>query len=218
MFNMLAQSDLFIFYDDAQFTRQSWQTRNRIKTKNGVKWISIGIDRRYKLGMPIRQVSVNHRENWVDHNLNQIRDAYRQARYFEQYFPILEDFLRTKSDLLVDYTAGSVRLLADLLAINAHFAFSSSFNITESRGAQKVLDICLAAGADEYFDGASGRELYEVDFFARHGVKIHFHEYEHPVYTQLHGEFISHLSAIDLLFNEGPNALTILRGGGRNKF
>jgi len=118
----------------------------------------------------------------------------------------------------MDYTAGSVRLIADLLGIDVRFQYASSFNITRSRGAEKVVDICLAAGATEYLDGVSGRKLYDQEFFSRKGVKIYFHEYNHPVYRQLHGEFVSHLSVIDLLFNEGLNSLAILRSGGKNNF
>ena len=219
MFDMMSQCDLFIFYDDAQYSKQSWQSRNRIKTPNGMKWLSISIDRDYKLCTAVSKIRVNHQTGWVERNLAQIKEAYRKAPYFSDYFPTLSDFLlKTRSEWLTRYTAGSVKLIADILGIKTKCEYSSSFNITKSHGAQKVVDICLAVGADEYLDGASGRELYAPDFFSSQGIKIYFHDYEHPVYRQLHGEFISHLSVVDLLFNEGPDSLQILQSGGRNEF
>ena len=40
-FDMLLQADLFVFYDDVQYTKDDWRNRNRIKTKDGPQWLTI---------------------------------------------------------------------------------------------------------------------------------------------------------------------------------
>jgi len=84
LFNMMSLCDTFIFYDDAQYSRDSrsgWDARNRIKTPYGVKWISISIDRHYKLGRPICEIKVNQQVKWRERQLNQLREAYKKAPY-----------------------------------------------------------------------------------------------------------------------------------------
>jgi len=213
LFDMMDQSELFIFYDDAQYSRGGWQSRNRIKSANGVIWLSVGIDRSYKLGEKINAIKVNHASGWVEKNLNQLYDSYHQAPHFEEYFPIVSKFLNSKFDRLLDYSVGSIELVRKILGIDKKIIFASQLGITGSRGRQKVVDICLKAGANEYLDGATGKELYDPDFFSKQGIGINFHEYNHPVYGQLYGDFVSHLSVLDLLFNEGDKSLSIIRSG-----
>lgn len=217
-FDMMSRCDKFIFYDDAQYSRGGWQSRNRIKIYNGVKWLSVGIDRSYKFGTKISEIKTKNSTGWIEKNLAQIKEAYRKAPFFDKYFGVISDFLNRKFPFLTDYTSGSIRLMAEVLGIDTKFEYSSLYNIMDSGGAQKVIDICKKVGADEYFDGASGREMYEPEFFLKNGIKMYFHEYEHPRYNQLYGEFVSHLSVLDLLLNEGPNSLNILRSGGKNQF
>ena len=213
LFDMMDQCDLFIFYDDAQYSKGGWQSRNRIKSYNGVRWLSVGIDRSYRLGEKISAVKVNHAAGWVEKNLNQLEESYREAAYFSQYYPVVSEFMNSKFDRLIDYSAGSIRLMAGILGLKTKMMFSSEFNILGSRGSQKVVDICLASGADTYLDGATGKDLYDPDFFSNRGINIYFHEYSHPVYRQLYGEFVSHLSVLDLLFNEGERSMEIIRRG-----
>jgi len=218
MFDMMSRVDKFIFYDDAQYSKQGWQTRNRIKSYNGVTWLTININKKYKLGTPVSEIRVSHQTGWRVHNLDQIKEAYRKAEYFNEYYPLITNFLKDKHEKLMDYSVGSIKLVADILGIDVEIEFSSKYNISSSRGPQKVVDICLAAGGNEYFDGSSGQEMYDRAFFLNRGIAIHFHDYEHPKYRQLHGEFVSHMSVLDLLLNEGPNSLEILRSGGKNNF
>ena len=65
-------------------------------------------------------------------------------------------------------------------------------------------------GADVYLTGDAAANYLDMRAFDEHGVRVHFHEYHHPEYEQLHGPFIPFLSVIDLLFNCGPDSLSIL--------
>src|SRR5690606_10151511 len=40
-FDIINMVDLFIFYDDVQYTKRDWRNRNRIKTRDGIKWLTV---------------------------------------------------------------------------------------------------------------------------------------------------------------------------------
>lgn len=214
MFDMMDQCDLFVFSDDVQFSKESWQCRNRIKTPNGVKWVSVSVDRAASSTTPIKDIRVKHEVGWVERNLNQIMESYQKAHYFQPLFNDLRGVLERNDKHLATISIALIKFLAGELGINTSCMLASDLGI-QARGYERKVEVCKAVGATECLDGASGRELYDTDFFLQHGIRLSFHEYEHPVYSQLHGKFVSHLSVVDLLFNEGPNALDILRSGRR---
>ncbi len=184
MFDMMSRCDLFVFYDDAQFVRGSWQSRNRILSPQGVKWLSVAIDRSGHVGTAIRDMRVNDREGWRTKHLNQLREAYRKTPHFDLVYPEVETLLAQDSDRLVDFSTGSVLLCARLLGIATPVACASTFDVGPCRGEEKVIALMRAAGADCYYDGASGVELYAPERFAAAGLALRFHAYEHPVYEQ----------------------------------
>ena len=81
----------------------------------------------------------------------------------------------------------------------------------EGRKEELILNICKAVQAEEYLSGPDGRNYLNLGLWQEHQVKVEFHDYLHPRYPQLHGEFLPHMSVIDLLFNCGPDSLTILK-------
>ena len=83
----------------------------------------------------------------------------------------------------------------------------------EGRATDALISICRAAAADTYLSGPGGREYLEIEKFEGAGLRLLFHDYRHPVHAQGFGEFVPCLSAVDLLFNCGPDALGILRSG-----
>ena len=73
-----------------------------------------------------------------------------------------------------------------------------------------VLDMCKQLGAKKFFFGALGRDYVSEEIFNREGIQIAFQKYNHPIYSQLHGEFIPNLSVLDLIFNCGDESGEIL--------
>jgi hypothetical protein len=78
--------------------------------------------------------------------------------------------------------------------------------------ADLILNVCKAVGADTLIAGFGGSRGYlDIEAFAREGVRVAFHEFAHPEYPQCGaGPFIKGLSAIDLLFNCGPQSRACL--------
>ncbi len=74
----------------------------------------------------------------------------------------------------------------------------------------RLIDICKVLGADTYLAGQGGADYMDMARFEKNGLKLILQEFTHPVYSQLFGDFQSHLSIVDLLFNCGPESLEII--------
>ena len=57
-FDLIDQCDTFIFLDSVQFSRQSWQQRNRIKTPQGPLWLTVPVFR--SLSQTINEVAIDN--------------------------------------------------------------------------------------------------------------------------------------------------------------
>jgi hypothetical protein len=80
-----------------------------------------------------------------------------------------------------------------------------------------ILDMCITLKAHCYVFGANGKDYADIEQFKAHNVSPYFQSYVHPVYGQIHGEFVSKVGICDLLFNQGQHALDIVMSGNTNK-
>jgi len=213
MIAQLDHADTFVIYDSVQYDRDGWRNRNRIKTPQGAQWLTVPV---MVDGFPlIKDVEIDNHTNWAIKHLKSIRQNYSRAPYFDKYFNIFERIYSDTWKYLVDLDAAFIIELKDALGIDTHIRYSSAMRITGER-TQRLIDMCLKLGATEFIEGAAGKVYLEgkgEQMFKDNGIKLTYQEYHHPVYNQLYGEFISHLSVIDLLFNHGPASLEIIRKG-----
>jgi hypothetical protein len=79
-------------------------------------------------------------------------------------------------------------------------------------GSEKIKYLLKATGATVYIsgEGAGSRRYIEEEWFNEQGIQLQWQQFKHPQYSQLHGAFAEKLSIIDLIFNCGPQARSIL--------
>ncbi|GAF94031.1 unnamed protein product, partial [marine sediment metagenome] len=152
-----------------------------------------------------------YHEPWPDKHLRTIEHAYSKAPYFQPFFSRLQAILTQPFDLLQDLNHAVVQLCRSFLDLDGPVSWSSELNITTTDKSERILEVCAAHSADLLYDGKAAADFIDVDFFASNGVRVVFQDYRHPVYPQLWGPFVSHLSAIDLIMNTGPEAPRALR-------
>ena len=92
---------------------------------------------------------------------------------------------------------------------------SSELPVDGQRG-ERLVNLCLHAGADRYLSGNAAQSYLDVELFARHGIEVEWQDYKHPTYPQPHGAFVPYLSALDLLLNCGDDSLQIISEGSRD--
>lgn len=219
-FNMIDYADIFVLLDDVQLIKRSWQVRNRIKTGNGGLFLTIPVrkGKKNRAETMICETLIYEKCNWKDKHLKSIFLSYRRSSYFDEIFPFVRDLLSTECSSLSDFTINIIKVISARIGITTEFKRSSVLDITENKGDLRLVEICERLGCEIYIS-PQGSTCYinkhsHGGAFANSDIALYYHNYVPVKYTQLHGTFISHMSVIDLLFNEGfKNALPIIRSG-----
>ncbi|MGH9516580.1 MAG: WbqC family protein [Terriglobales bacterium] len=213
-FDLIDQVDLFVILDNVQFVKQSWQQRNRIRTGNGLQWLTVPVAFRGRLGQLIKDVEIRDREFARGH-IRAIELAYRRSLFFAQYFPSLRERLQElREGLLLDLNLGLISWALEILKIKTPLIRASSLGATGKR-TELLANICEVVGATEYFSPLGSAEylLAEQALLRQRGIDISFQNYQHPQYRQVFKPFEPFASVIDLIFNCGEQALAVIRGG-----
>lgn len=212
-FSLMDRVDHFVILDSVQFERRSWQQRNRIKTANGIQMLTVPVLKKGKRDQHICEVEVDQSSRFTLKHQNAIKCAFAGAPFYERYSDRIFNVLDKDAPLLPDLTIGLIIELRDLLGITTEVSRSSEMSVTGSK-ADLLADICSQLGANEYISPLGSKDyMDQSSAFSDLGINVLYHEYEHPLYRQLHGEFEPFMSTIDLLFNVGEDSLQTLREG-----
>lgn len=211
----MQQADLFVVLDHVQFERRNYQNRTHILLDGVPRWLTVPVVQSSQLERVIDKridnPSGGDKKSWGLKHYQTLRHAYRDAPFFDFYGPKLFKILSSCPERLVDIDQMTVDFLREALDIHTPLVNSSELDLRGARS-ELILNLCLAVGADTYLAGMGGSRNYlDQAMFARAGVKIVWQKFEHPVYFQCGGApFMPGLSAVDLLFNHGPQSRDIL--------
>jgi hypothetical protein len=211
-FELMDQADIFVFLDDVQFAKKSWQQRNRIRSVTGELLIVVPVKASGARFQIINEVLVDNAQNWRRKHLKSIQHSYFKAPFYSRYIGDLEEIFAESHTTLVELNLALIEFLKQALRIRTPTLLSSTIPAREGRN-EKVIDICRHVRAQMLYDAQGAREVLDLQRFSDAGIALEFQAYKHPVYSQLHEPFIPYLSTLDLLFNEGDNSLNIIRSG-----
>ena len=210
-FEQLHRCDIFVLYDDVQFEKGGWRNRNRIKTPNGPQWLTVPVLVKGESFPLIKDVAINSSANWTKKHIKSITQNYSNAPFSGQYADRLFEILNRPWDYLIDLNLELLYWLTKQLNISTPMVLSSELGVPGSN-VQRLIDIINSLGGSCFYEGSAGKNYIDVHLFEDAGISVTFQQYDHPRYLQLYGDFMSHLSIIDLLFNCGPESLNILSG------
>ena len=216
-FDMVDASDIYIVYDHVQFVRKSWHRRNRIKSSNGELMLSLNIKKAPQY-TPICKIELhNHRP--PEKHWETICHSYRNSRYYDAYKEIFRELLNKDYILLRDLNLAIIKAICAILGIRTEIILSSELDLHEDEKelcrTGKVINMCKKLDISCLYDSSGARKLLDCSMFEESGIDIMFQDITFPNYTQLFGKLITHLSVIDLIFNEGNKSLDIIRSGRR---
>ncbi|OGC04165.1 hypothetical protein A2276_06095 [candidate division WOR-1 bacterium RIFOXYA12_FULL_43_27] len=210
-FDLMDQSDVFVFLDDVQFEKQSWQSRNRIKTLQGELWLSVPVVKKFP--QLLKDVEINNATAWSKTHFKSIVQNYQKAAYFKDLIKDYEMIYETGWSKLAELNIKLIKTIVTRLNLAKKMLFSSELNCTGNR-VGRLINICKAVGADTYLSPLGSKGYIDEDNrFEAEGVKLEYQQYTCPQYRQQYGDFIPFMSTIDLLFNEGDRSLQIIRSG-----
>lgn len=218
-FEQLYRSDVFVLYDDVQYDKGGWRNRNRIKTANGIQWLTVPVRLDFDDRPLVNEVLIDNTSNWRKKHATSIRQSYGKTPFFAHYWTIFEEAFDRQWDLLIDLDLYFIEQLAACLGLaGRRMVRSSNLNISGDR-IGRLLAICKHFDADVFYEGAAGCNYIDDREFTDQGITVQYQSYQHPAYKQLYGEFVPYLSVIDLLFNQGEQSRDILisnKGQGEN--
>jgi hypothetical protein len=210
-FEQIYKTDIFVMYDDVQYDKHGWRNRNRIKTSNGVQWLTVPVSFTLKDSTLIKDVKIDNKQNWRKKHLSSLCQNYSKAKFYKEYIDFFEKLYTINWENLIDIDIFIIEKLIEKLEIkNKKIIKSSELGIESDDTIKRLIDICKYFNADFFYEGAAGKKYINCNDFEKNGIKIEFQNYNHPVYEQLYGEFVPYLSVIDLLFNNGEKSLSIL--------
>ena len=209
-FDKLDSADVFIFLDTVQFKKHEWQNRNRIRTKDGWQWLTVPIIDRFP--ERIDCVEINAGTDWQRKHAQALRQHYGRASFWNPLGPELVALLESPWTHLSKLNLAVTDLLCRYLGIKTFCLLASSLS-TREEPTDRLIDLCRAVDATAYLAGQSGPSYMEGTRFVEARIDVQVQAYIHPQYPQRYQPFVSHLAVVDLLFNCGPESLTILRSG-----
>lgn len=203
-FDIIHDVDLFIFYDEVQYTKNDWRNRNRIMTPSGVKWLTVPVYA--SIEKPISAIEIVS-GRWGEKHYQTLLTNYRKAPFFDAYQPWLDATYHRDWRYLSELNQEMIQTIsAEFLGIQTRFAHSKDY-FSEGKRGEKLLSLLRSAGASRYVSGPAAKAYMDEDEFRAAGIEIVWKDYSaYPPYPQLSGPFEPALSILDLLFNTGPNA------------
>jgi hypothetical protein len=212
-FQLIAAVDIFIIYDNIKYTKKGWINRNRFLQNDKDVIFSLPLKKDSdSLCIRERMVSADFNRKRL---LDQLNNAYRQAPYFEQTFPLIKQIIEYPELNLFIFLQNSIQQLCKHLEIFTKIIISSEVDINHELQAQnKVLALCNALGANSYVNPIGGLELYEKKVFFEKGIKLNFIKSLPFEYEQFHNPFVPFLSIMDvLMFNSSPKVQHQIKHG-----
>lgn len=202
-FNLMSQVDIFIFLDDAQYSKNSWQSRNQILINGKKKWITIST-KKSALKTNINQKIIEISSNWQVKHSKTIIQNYSKCPYANDLKELIDFFNSLKETNLSEYNISIIKFISKKLKIKTQFLNSSSFKIKKDRTA-KIIKILETLNAKEYLSPEGSAEYLKNDDFEKlTNVKLLFNNYRDKPYEQKDVlKFISNLSIIDVIANLG---------------
>lgn len=210
-FDAIALSDVFVIFDEMQYTKRDWRNRNQIKTPKGKKWLSIPVEVKGKYFQKINETNIAS-EDWGKSHWGVIHQNYSNSPHFQEVSLWLKDlYLTNNLNNLSEINLKFIRAINIYLGIDTKIFYSKDFNLAEDK-TQRLVDICIELGVTEYYTGEAAKNYMQEEKFTNQNISVNYFEYDnYPEYNQSHPPFDHYVSILDLLFNEGKNSINYMK-------
>ena len=182
---LIIDSKKLIFEINDNFQKQTYRNRTYIYGANGLLLLSIPVIHSQKNRKKFKDVKIAYDYDWLTQHLKSFQISYRSSPFFEYYEDKLVDLYLRREKYLYDFNLRSIDVLFDMLQINLEYDFTKGYS-------------------EQYSDILDYRNNYK-----KLNSSFKIKEYT-QVFESKHG-YIENLSALDLIFNEGPNAINFLK-------
>jgi hypothetical protein len=209
-FDLIRSVDEFIFYDEMQYTKNDWRNRNKIKSPNGLHWLTIPV-RQHNLQQRIDETET-FRPDWAKTHLETIKQFYRKAPFFQPYKAWLEDLYQSgTSTNLSQINFHFISRICETLGIQTKLSWSHDYGLIEGKS-ERLVDLVKKAHGTTYLSGPAAKSYLDESLFEAEGISVRWMDYSgYPEYPQLYPPFEHGVSVIDLILNTGTDARNFLK-------
>jgi hypothetical protein len=212
-FGLMDSVDTFVLLDNVAMAKRSWQQRNQIKTASGPVLLTIPVLTKGRSDQLINEALVDSSSKFGENHWKSIEQAYRKAPFFASFTEALQPNVLSRPAKLVDLTVPIIKQLREQLGIRTPLLLASEIECS-GRKADLLASLCKAIGGTHYVSAPGSLDyLATSQSFTEIGIKVSIFNFTHPSYAQLHGNFLSHMSVIDLQANLGAESLSVIRSG-----
>jgi len=206
-FHKMAKSDVFVLYDTAQYSKNEFHNRNRIKTPRGGQLLTVPVRRGGP--EPLAQVEISRERPWAAQHLKTLEANYSRAPYFHNLEPDLASILSRDWSLLADLNSQLVGRIAQWLSLSARIVRASTLPQPPTDDpTEKLIHYTRSVGGSTYLSGPGGRNYLKEAMFK--DIRLEYTVYNPRPYRQMFGDFVPNLSVVDALFNTGESAAELL--------
>jgi len=207
LFHKINESDIFIFYDTAQYTKWDFHNRNKIKWSNWEILLTIPVN--VSLWDCINGVIFNNKI--LKKHIKTIDQSYKKSEYYEEVILLIHDIYNFETNNLSEFNINFIEKVSEYIWIETEFKVLSKLDLDlESSSTDALIEICNLVNANEYISWSWWKNYIEEEKFSKAWIKLIYQEFNHPEYKQLWWDFIPYMSIIDLLFNEWKNSINFL--------
>lgn len=207
-FSSMKKATHLVLYDEMQYTKRDWRNRNKIITKNGLKWLTIPVNVKGKYHQKINEACISD-PKWYKKHWNSIKHAYIRAPYFKKYEDVFESLYLSdcqNQSMLSNINKLFLKKIIEILKINIQVLDCTEFDISGDKTG-KLINICNQLQAGTYYTGPAAKSYIDESKFSKNNIKLEYYDLSHfPEYKQMWDGFDHHVSIIDMIFNLGENA------------
>lgn len=201
-FSIISKVNTFIFYDFVQYTNNDWRNRNKIKSGDSIKWLTIPVP---KQGRTSRSIEDTYPSNnlWKSKHIRTVYHSYRRAKEFGAVYPMLENLYSSlEGKSISQINQEIIEFICKYLEIQVKFINSSDLSFGGNK-TQRLVEICKSLDAEQYLSGPSAKNYLDTELFERNSIEVVWASYDKQMkpYKQLGKKYEGGLSILDLLFN-----------------
>ena len=209
-FDIIRQADVFVIYDEVQYTKNDWRNRNMIKTPTGLQWLTIPVSQ-LSLNQKICETSVS-KSNWNVKHWNALAGNYARATYFRHYEQEMKTlYMSIDSENLSEINRKFIQKINSILEITTEIVDSRMLDLEGDKN-ERLIDAVQKLNGTHYISGPAAKSYLDLTKFEKASIEVEWMDYSgYPEYSQLYESFNHNVTVLDLLFNEGPNAINFLK-------
>jgi hypothetical protein len=201
-FDIINSVDVFVYYDEVQYTKNDWRNRNKLYGKNGEFWLTIPIHKD-AVKQKISEVKIEN-PAWQEQHFKSIYLTYKRSPFFYQIEPLIHEvYIEKKWELLIDIDRYLIEQIAKMVGIQTKFIDSKSYDLQGDR-VERLVNLLKQVGATTYLSGPSARNyLADKEYiFTANDIDLVYKSYVgYKEYSQLCSPFLHGVSVIDVLAN-----------------